>query len=91
VVIVEESIASLKVAAIFWLTGTPVAAFAGFVKITVGGVVSGVAPVVKLQTKSFAIAVPLRFVTPVVMVAVNKVLDARLLAGAKVAILFIVS
>ena len=49
VVIVEGSIASLKVALRFWLIGTPVAALAGTVRVTVGAVVSGVTAVVKLQ------------------------------------------
>src|SRR5947207_11707248 len=56
-VIVNGSITSLKVAAIFWLMATPVAALAGTVELTVGAVVSGVAPVVKLQIKPFAVAV----------------------------------
>src|SRR5207237_5087826 len=38
-VVVKGSIASLKVAAIFWLMGTPVAALAGTVKLTVGTLV----------------------------------------------------
>src|SRR5512135_2606584 len=44
VLIVEGSIASLKVAAIFLLIATPVAAFAGSVELTVGGVVSAGMP-----------------------------------------------
>ena len=67
---VKGSIASLKVAAIFWLIVTPVAALAGTVRITVGAVVSGVAPVVKLQTKLLASALPARSRVPVVIVAV---------------------
>src|SRR5256885_1576757 len=69
-VIVKASIASLKAAAIFWLMATPVAALAGTVKLTVGAVVSGVAPVVKLQTKLLASALPARSLAPVVIVAV---------------------
>src|SRR5205823_9837825 len=45
-VIVEGSIASLKMTAIFPLMATPVAALAGTVALTVGAVVSGVEPVV---------------------------------------------
>ena len=70
VVIVNGSIASLKVAAIPWLIGTPVAAFAGSVELTVGAVMSGVAPVAKLHTKSLANALPARSLAPVVIVAV---------------------
>ena len=45
-VIVAESIVLLKVALTFWLIGTPVAAFAGTVKVTVGAAVSVPVPVV---------------------------------------------
>ena len=48
-VMVAGSIASLKVAAIAWLTGTAVALFAGFVEITVGGMM-GPGPVLKPHT-----------------------------------------
>src|ERR1041385_7740989 len=44
VLIVEGSIVSLKVAAIFLLIATPVAAFAGSVELTVGRVVSAGIP-----------------------------------------------
>ena len=86
VVMVEASMATLKVAAIFWLKGTPVAALAGSVELTVGGVMTAAAPVVKLQTKLFARAFPARSLTPVEIVAVYTVFGARLLAGAKVAV-----
>ena len=69
-VIVNGSIASLKVAVIFVLIATPVAALAGTVRLTVGAVVSGAAPVVKLHTKSLASALPARSLAPVVIVAV---------------------
>ena len=65
-----RAIASLKVAVINWLRGTSVAPFRGIVEITVGGVTSGAAPVVNVHTKLAAMAVPDRFVTPVVTVAV---------------------
>jgi hypothetical protein len=65
-----------------------VAAFKGFVEITVGAVVSAVAPVVKVQTKLLANEVPDRSLAPVVIVAVKVVLAARLAVGAKIAILF---
>src|SRR2546429_241990 len=78
---VKESIASLKVALMVWLIGTAVAALAGTVALTVGGVVSGVAPVVKLQTKSAASALPARSLAAVVIVAVYVVRGARVPAG----------
>ena len=49
---------------------TPVAALAGTMKLTVGRVVSVVVPVVKLQTKAVASALPARSLAPVVIVAV---------------------
>ena len=55
--------------------------------VTVGAVVSGVTPVVKLHTKSLANALPARSLAPVVIVAVYVVLSTRLLAGVKVATL----
>jgi hypothetical protein len=87
--IVVSFIASLKVAEIAWLRGTPVARFAGIVEITVGGVVAGAAPVVNVHTKLAAIAMPDRLVTPVVTVAVNKVRGARLLVGVRVTMLLV--
>src|ERR1044071_7214095 len=89
VVVVKGSIASLKVAAIFWLTGTPVAAIAGTVKLTIGAVVSRAASVVKLQIKSLApevSALPARSLAPGLILAVYKVLGARLTSGMKVAV-----
>src|SRR5439155_537880 len=83
VVIVKGSIASLKVALMVWLIGTAVAPLAGTVALTVGGVVSGVAPVVKLQPKSVASALPARSLAPVVTVAVNVGSGARWPAGLK--------
>ena len=70
VVIVAGSIALLKVALTVWLIGTPVAISVGMVELTVGAVVSVDAPVVKLQTKLVASALPARSVAPVVIVAV---------------------
>ena len=61
------------------------AALTGMVEITVGGVVSGAAAVVKVQMKLFASASPARSVVPVVIVAVYTVLDAKLAAGVNVA------
>src|SRR5437870_3575775 len=85
VLIVKGSIASLKVALMVWLIGTTVAPLAGTVALTVGGVVSGVAPVVKLQLKSVASALPARSLDPVLTVVVNVVSGDRLPAGVKVA------
>src|SRR5438094_8226653 len=84
-VLVNGSIASLKVAAIFRLVATAVAALAGTVKLTVGAVVSGVAPVVKLQTKSLASALPARSLALCLTLTVYPVLGARLPAGVRVA------
>ncbi len=71
---VEAFMALLKVAATVWLRGTPVAPFAGIVEITVGLVVSGASPVVKVHTKLLVKAVPARSLAPVVSVAVYNVL-----------------
>ena len=68
--IVNGSIASLKVAAIFVLVATLVAVTAGTVRVTVGGVRSSAVPVVKLQIKSLANALPAVSLAPVVIVAV---------------------
>src|SRR5437870_13228305 len=86
---VVESIDLLKAAVIFWLIGTVVAVFAGFVELTVGDVVSGVEPVVKVHgfgaEPPFATALPPGSLAPVVMEAVNAVFAARLAVGAIVA------
>src|SRR5947208_6594258 len=86
VLIVKGFIASLKVALMVWLIGTAVAPLAGTVALTVGGVVSRVAPVVKLQLKPVVSALPARSLAPVVTVAVYVVSGARALAGVKVAV-----
>src|SRR5438046_288096 len=86
VLIVRGSIASLKVALMVWLIGTAVAPSAGTVELTVGLVVSGVAPVVKLQPKLAASALPARSMAPVEIVAVYAVRGARAPAGVKVAV-----
>jgi hypothetical protein len=57
---VPELIASLKVALSAWLTGTPVAVFAGTTAVTVGGGVI----VVKLHALLAVIGVPPKFLTP---------------------------
>src|SRR5437667_431689 len=86
VVTVKGSIASLNVALMVWLIATSVAPLAGTVKLTVGGVVSGVAPVVKLQLKFAASPLLAKSLAPVVIVAVYAVRGARALAGVKVAV-----
>src|SRR5207253_200830 len=86
VLIVKGSIASLKVALMVWLIATARSAVAGTVALTSGRVVSGVTPVVKLQLKSVASALPARSLAPVVTVAVYAVRGARALAGVKVAV-----
>jgi hypothetical protein len=53
-----------------WLIGAATAPLAGTVTLTVGAIVSGVAPVVKLQLKSAVGALPARSRAPVVILAV---------------------
>ena len=68
------------------LTAFPIVPLSGVVVITVGAVVSGVAPVVKVQVLFTARLLPARSFTPVVKVAVNSVLPASGLVGVKVAV-----
>jgi hypothetical protein len=70
VVSVALVMASEKVAEIVAFVATAVAAFAGDVKDTVGGVVSGAAPVVNVQVKSAGRGLPAASVTPAATVAV---------------------
>ena len=94
VVIIDGSITSLKVAVMILFRATSVAAFAGSVEITVGGVTSAEAPVVKLQKKSLANALPDWSLTPSappLIVYVYVVLAERLAAGVKVAVLVAVA
>ena len=70
VVMVSGSIDSLNVAATVLLSATLVWRSAGLVEVTVGAVVSAVAPVVKVQTKLLASGLPARSLAPVVIVAV---------------------
>src|SRR5690349_3721946 len=86
VVTVKGSIASLNVALMVWLTATSMAPLAVTVVLTVGGVVSGLAPLVTVLPKSAASALPARSLAPVVIVAVNVARGARALAGVKVAV-----
>jgi hypothetical protein len=83
---VEFVIDSEKVADTEELSAMPVAALAGDVADTVGGVVSGAAPVVKFQVKLAASALPAASFAAVVMVAVYCVLAARLTEGTSIAV-----
>jgi hypothetical protein len=80
-VIVEAFIGVLKVAAIFWLSGTFVAPLAGTVAVTAGG-----GAVVNVHTKLAASAAPVGSFAPVVIVAVYKVDVARSAAGENIAV-----
>ena len=86
VVIVELVIASEKVADTEEVVATPVAALAGDVEETVGGVVSGAAPVVNCQEKLPVRGLLAASLAAVVMVAVYCVLPARGAAGVNVAV-----
>src|SRR5437899_716870 len=86
VLIVKGSIASLKVALMVWLIATPVAALAGTVELTVGGVVSGAIAEIGRQLERVASGLPARSLAPVVTVAVYAVSGARLPAGVKFAV-----
>ena len=79
--IVAGSMASLNVAEIEVLTATAVDPLTGTVETTVGA-----GAVVKVHTKLDASAIPVEFFAPVVMVAVNKVLVASVVAGVNVAV-----
>ena len=79
--IVAGFMAPLNVAEIVVLRPTPVAPFAGTVEMTVGG-----GAVVKVHTKLAASGTPVGSFAPVVIVAVNKVLVARMVVGANVAV-----
>ena len=59
---------------------------AGRVDVTMGAVMSGVAPVVKVHTKLLARALPARSLAPVVIVPVKRVLGASWAVGVKVAV-----
>jgi hypothetical protein len=87
VVRVSGFMGSLKLAVISVLIATPVVFAAGLVELTVGAVMSGAAPVVKLQLTGAAMELPATSSTPVVTRAVQVVLAGRLLVGVKVATL----
>jgi hypothetical protein len=80
------AIASLNVAETAVLSATPVALLSGLREVTVGGVVSAPAPVVKVHTRLAASAFPATSVMAVVSVAVYVVPLARGADGVNVAI-----
>lgn len=82
VLIVVASIGTLNVADRTTPSATPTALLAG----TVGGTTAGVAAVVKVHTKLLASGTPVGSCAPVVIVAVNKVLLARITVGVNVAV-----
>ena len=77
---------SLKTTTGLLLRVTSVTLFTGDVELTVGMVVSEAIPVVKVQTLLFARALSARSIAPVLIVAVYKVLAAKVLDGLKVAV-----
>jgi hypothetical protein len=80
--IVAGFMASLNVAEIVVFTATAVAAFAGTVETTMGA-----GAVVNVHTELVAREAPVGSFAPVVIVAVNKVLLARIVDGVNVAVL----
>src|SRR4051794_18063211 len=83
---VELVIASEKVAETDELSATAVEALTGEIEDTVGGVVSGAVPVVKVHVKMPASGLPAMSSAAVVNVAVYRVLPARLFNGTNVAV-----
>ena len=83
---VELVMASEKVAETEEFVAMPVAAFAGEVADTVGGVVSNDAPLLKSQVKLVANALPAASFAAVVIVALYCVLGARSDDGVNVAV-----
>ena len=81
-VIVAAFMATLNVAVTVVVITTRVAPFAGTVETTVGG-----GAVVNVHTKFAASDAPVGSFAPVVMVAVNRVLLARIAVGVNVAVL----
>jgi hypothetical protein len=67
--------------------GTPVSLLEGLVALTTGGVVSAIAPVVKLQVCSAARARPAGVLALAVITPVKTVSPARLFAGVKIAVI----
>jgi hypothetical protein len=88
VVMEAGAMASLKVAVTLLVKHTPVAPFNGLTEVTVGAVVSPILLVVKVHTKSLAKALLAKSFAKVVILALNKVLFARVLGdvGVNVAV-----
>jgi len=81
---VAVSITLLKLATTGALMATAVAFAAGLMELTAGGMIAAV--VVKLQERLAEMLAPAADMAPVLMVAVNRLLGARGLEGAKVAV-----
>lgn len=86
VLMVAGFIAWGKVAATTVLGQIPLEPSGGVTEVGGAGGTQSLAPVVKVQTKLLASAVPNMFWAPVVMVAVNKVPTVRLAEGVKIAV-----
>lgn len=84
---VELVIASEKIADTEEFVATPIAELAGDVAETVGGVLSALVPVLRLQVKLAARGLPAASCAAVVMVAVYCVFAERLLEGTNMAVL----
>ena len=87
-VMVNGSMSSLKVTITLALVATLLAPAAGTLLVTVGGVTSGVAPVVNVHTALLAKVLFAKSLAPVVIVAVNTVLAGKVMGviGVKVAV-----
>ena len=72
-VMLKGFIGSLKLALTSWLTGTALARFTGTVEVTVGAIASAFAPVVKIQAKLLASALPARSFAPLAPPAIVAV------------------
>jgi hypothetical protein len=82
----EAAIASLNAAVMRVLVGTPEAALAGNVSVTVGRVTSADAAVVNVHVKGASNAIPLAFVAAVDIVAWHTALAGSADAGVSVAV-----
>src|SRR6187549_883566 len=72
--IVSGSMGSLNVALMVLFVQIPTAPVKGFIEVTVGGVMSGATPVVKLQLKAAARPLPAASCAPVPICALQLVL-----------------
>jgi hypothetical protein len=87
----EAAIASLKAAVMRVLVGTPDAAFAGSVTVTVGRVTSADAAVLNVHVNGASSAMPLAFVAAVDIVAWHTALAGSADAGVSVAVWLVAS